>query len=318
MKLFIDTDNIGNYDELLSAVNSNIKRSSDIRSEIKKLQEMEIVEEIEEIDKYEKMQPGGIVTLTDSDEDLSYEYYYKNIKDASIALSYDELKELIKYNFPSKNNSNYFRLSNRIKAEIYREIIELNKLLDDTDDEEFLGEILQTIEFEKMKLVIINILESEKDNENEEIINNKIVFHTTSLGNVYALDDIQNIDSEYYESILELILSIQNGTFKNVKYLGTNNLKLSGISEVKGFKTRVIFDRIDRNTYVILYIFIKKSDNDKGYREAFQNRISTYRSKSDILLSDINDYEFLEYNEEILQSLIDKLSKCKKKVLSDE
>lgn len=59
----------------------------------------------------------------------------KSIKDASSLLSYDELKELIKYNFPTKNNSNYFRLSNRIKAEIYKEIIELNKLLEDTSDE---------------------------------------------------------------------------------------------------------------------------------------------------------------------------------------
>ena len=123
----------------------------------------------------------------------------------------------------------------------------------------------------------ISEAKDELEDIKKEKINNNLVFLKTESDNTYCLRDLNGIKREYYKSFKDLLMSIKNGTFKNVKRLTTTNSKLNSISEVRGFKTRVIFDRIDSKTYIILMCAVKKSDFDLGYQNLLEGRCLKYR-----------------------------------------
>lgn len=132
------------------------------------------------------------------------------------------------------------------------------------------------------------------------------MFLETESGNIYAQNDLFStyVPTDYYEGFLELIKSIEDGTFKNVKYLTSGNNKTAGIAEVKGFKKRVIFDRVGYNTYAILGIFIKKSDKDKSYLEPLKNRIAVYRRNRDYIVRRIQNEEgYLDEQRKVLDDI---------------
>ena len=56
------------------------------------------------------------------------------------------------------------------------------------------------------------------------------------------------------------------------------------MSEVKNHKTRIVFDRIGFDTYVVIAVFMKKSDNDKGYLNFLEHRVSLYRKQKQQLI----------------------------------
>ena len=63
---------------------------------------------------------------------------------------------------------------------------------------------------------------------------------------------------------------------KNVKRFKNNN-DLVGVCEVKGYQVRVVFARIDKDTYGLITALVKKQDNDSNYRNFLKKRISKYR-----------------------------------------
>ena len=101
------------------------------------------------------------------------------------------------------------------------------------------------------------------------------------MGNIRVIDEIEKISKsspEFCSEFLELFQSIQDGSFKRVKRFLNNN-KLVGISEVRGFKPRVVFDRIGKNDYAIITAFLKKCDNDRGYEFFRIKNTKVYESK---------------------------------------
>lgn len=315
MKLFIDTDDITNNEELYKAIEKNNSISRNLQIEMKELKNISLTEEtekitiIEEDDEYDEKE----------EKDIEFEYYYELIKDIKPGISTDEMKEIISDNLPSKNNSNYFNIMGRIKAEIYKEYMEYVKMLPDAeDDEELKKDIVSIIKLEQQKLEMIKEVENEKEVSEDHNIENKIVFLKTNLGNVCAIDELKSINNEYYESFIELFDSIKNGTFKGVKRLNTSNEKVNSISEVRGFKTRVMFDKIGKNTIVILKAVIKKSNFDRGYKEALEKRVSFYRIKKDHIVENIENEEYMLENLEYEKELYSMLSQNKRKVMTND
>ena len=93
----------------------------------------------------------------------------------------------------------------------------------------------------------------------------------------------------------KLFDSIKDGTFKNVKrYNNNKNYLTSSVAEVKDFKIRVVFDRISKNDYALITAFIKKSDNDRGYRNSLDLKIINYLKQKDRLKELINDDEYMK------------------------
>ena len=300
----IEKENIKDINEIIKILKENCEISKRIRSEIKDMDcttkngvKREIINTDDIIEK----------KSTKEIQDFEYKYYYDPIKDIPIDASLEDVGKIIKDNLPSKNNSNYCNLINRIKAEIYREILEYQRMLDELpNDEDFIKDIKYTINFEKNKLKIIE--ESKIEIQNSPIKEqNDLYFFRTSSNNIYCLNDLDKIDKEYYSMFKDLILSIKDGTFKGVKRLTSVNGKLCSISELKGFKTRVLFDKIGPNAYIILMCIIKKCDMDTGYKKALEDRTIKYRSFKDCIIYQLKDEDYRNESKEIEKELFLKL-----------
>ncbi len=313
MSLFIKTDNIIDNDELIRVIKENNSISQKIKNEIKELEKISL----EKVNNQEDTDNFSFDITVDEDleenDDFEYEYYYLPIK--NISSDENNMRDIIIENLPLKSNSRYFKIINRIKLEIYREIHDLIIIKNEEDEPKYKDEIQSMIDLERKKLSIINE-EYEKQAGEEIQKQNKVVFAKTPSGNIYALEDVKSIDSEYYLTILELYESIKNGSFKNVKRLISINNKVSSISEVKGNKVRILFDKVSSDTYVIIQIIIKKSDFDKGYKVSLENRVANYRSQKSFIKSNLNNKEYNEENENIENTLINTLSKNKVKGLT--
>lgn len=303
MKSFIDTDNINNEQELIEALKHNCKVSAYMREEIQKMEkinesniEMTFKEETE-IKKEEFIE----------DTDLEYLYYYEPIKNIDENITDDELKHIIKENLPIKINPNYFKIISRIIAEIFKEIIEYEEIKKDSiGEEEIINETKKLIDLNKKKIEFIKNIEIDLNNS-DEIIENELYFLKTGSGNTYCLSDLSKIKKEYYESFKELFESIKNGTFKQAKRLNTSNNKTSSISEVRGFKTRIIFDRIGENSYIILMCAVKKSDFDNGYKKSIENRNLVYKAMKPKIYKVKDTEEYKQENKQFEKKLFLKL-----------
>ena len=307
MESFIDTDTITDDEELLKALKHNNKVSSSMKQEIKEMEKLDEAnkkmsfkiekQNFEEDDEYEEEQ----------DEDSDYLYYYEPIKDVSEDISITELEKIIKENLPSKNNPNYFKIISRMMAEILKEIMEYEEIKSDSiGEKEIIEETQKLIDLNKRKINFIRSTK-EKETNKEEVKENNLYFLKTTSGNIYCLNDLDKIKNEYYESFEELFKSIKDGTFKRAKRLNSNNLKTSSLSEVRGFKTRVLFDKLDENNYIIIMCVVKKCNYDNGYKKSLETRGLTYRAMKPKILSQKNSEESKTENKDIEKKLFLKL-----------
>lgn len=307
MESFIDTDTITDDEELLKALKHNNKVSSSMKQEIKEMEKLDEAnkkmsfkiekQNFEEDDEYEEEQ----------DEDSDYLYYYEPIKDVSEDISITELEKIIKENLPSKNNPNYFKIISRMMAEILKEIMEYEEIKSDSiGEKEIIEETQKLIDLNKRKINFIRSTKEKETNE-EEVKENNLYFLKTTSGNIYCLNDLDKIKNEYYESFEELFKSIKDGTFKRAKRLNSNNLKTSSLSEVRGFKTRVLFDKLDENNYIIIMCVVKKCNYDNGYKKSLETRGLTYRAMKPKILSQKNSEESKTENKDIEKKLFLKL-----------
>ena len=307
MESFIDTNTITDDEELLKALKHNNKVSSSMKQEIKEMEKLDEAnkkmsfkiekQNFEEDDEYEE----------DQDEDSDYLYYYEPIKDVSEDISITELEKIIKENLPSKNNPNYFKIISRMMAEILKEIMEYEEIKSDSiGKKEIIEETQKLIDLNKRKINFIRSTKEKETNE-EEVKENNLYFLKTTSGNIYCLNDLDKIKNEYYESFEELFKSIKDGTFKRAKRLNSNNLKTSSLSEVRGFKTRVLFDKLDENNYIIIMCAVKKCDYDNGYKKSLETRGLTYRAMKPKILSQKNSEESKTENKDIEKKLFLKL-----------
>lgn len=302
--------------EIIKVMDKNHKSSVLQKEEIKKL---------EKINKQEKTQiitPVLSKTLEQKDINLKCEmqnndnefedevsYYLTEIDN----IKEDEINQKLKKALPTKKNYNYTKILLRLKAEMLKNIKEIKELCEEekeTTTAKDLEEMKEYIMSYKEKINIIDnaLIEKEEIIEDTETIENNIFYASTSSGNIRVLEEIDKIPIEYYERFLGLLNSIKEGTFKNVKRFTTINNSTYGLCEVRDFKTRVIFDRIGENDYVVVTMFIKKCDNDKGYIEPLKRKITEYKLYSDDIKEKLNDEEFISTQKNIDEEIINKLS----------
>lgn len=211
---------------------------------------------------------------------------------------------------PKPSNSQYYLLMNLILAECLKEMKEIEEFLQEeelTEEEtfEFLNELKEKrSRFDK-------ILEYRDHKEELEVLEeeeNQLIYLESFYGNTYALNDIKKIDVQFYDGFLELLESIQNGTFKNIKAF-QNNQKLNGLLEVKGFHERIIFKRMSETIYAIIDIFVKKDKYDGGYAIHLKSRAENFWSQFESLKKLINNEEYLEAQSKITEEIKKTLKK---------
>ena len=284
---------------------TNSSKISYMKKEIDKLEKISVTKRtINTNEKITIVDAPRIIIDKDFQEEVNY--YLEDIMKIEDTST---LKEDLKSSLPSKNNYKYKNILLGIKAELLKEIKQIKDILEEEQDKESLIEFKEDIDLLNKKIKLIREIETTKELEAEtdEKITNNLIFTTTSSGNVRVLDEIEHIDSVYYEGFIGLINSIKDSTFKNVKRFTTINSANYGVSEVKDFKIRVVFDRIGPHDYVIISAFIKKSDNDKGYKNQLNHNVKSYKLQKEQLKNNLENAEFMTMQENIEKELFNKL-----------
>lgn len=229
------------------------------------------------------------------------------------------LEEIIAI-LPSSDVPNYQHIINKILLYYYQLKVEIINFLNEekvTEEEK--------IEFEKdvndltttiNSIVGYTLQASFSMTEDRKEDKNQLIF-LQSEGTPRIFQSMKSIDNEYYEAFSELLNSIIDGTFKGFKAF-TNNENITGVYEVRGFKTRIIFDRIDNDKFIILDAFIKKCDKDLRYRNNLTNIVSIYRREKESLQRLVKDASFIEQQQTFQKNLFEMLENPKKKVLHNE
>lgn len=203
-----------------------------------------------------------------------------------------------------------------------REINLYNKLADEaylSNDLDFISDIRDSVLELKEKIDFLNYkrsIENDKSNKNQVY---RIIFFETSSNKSYFLEDIYGYN-EYYNSFKKNFSSIECGKPYKSKAL-TNNGTLKGVVETKDIsgKTRVFFEKIDENTYIIINAIIKKNTNSLAYKNQLKIRHKLYLQLRPYILEHMNDEDFILRQEKHLNDVkklfgLEQVSKKKTKI----
>ena len=222
--------------------------------------------------------------------------YLSDYKNMSGDIKFEELLAFL----PARNNGYYSDLIKRLIFESMHEISVWSNYHDSnsddlsTEDLQFYSEFIKS-ERKKIALLRKALVHEDTVSNDDEVEENKLVLVPTPGGNIRIIEDLQHISPEYYPAFLELIKSIQEGTFTYLKPIAYG-LK-STIFEVKGFKERVVFARIKGNHYALISAFVKKADTDKQYRNNLFRQYDNFKKQEGFLIESLDWEEFVKEND---------------------
>lgn len=300
-------------DQIKAAIDCNVRTSRLMRSEIEKLRR--VAESAKKTKKpiiVEQPISEEKVLKPEIDEDFENEvdYYLSQIKELKLANIDEDFEKAI----PSRKHYQYERILNRLKLESLRTLKEIKDLLGEeglTTEDISVFQSEYSLELKKIELINKALAPQKEEELGEEKTENKLIFVPTQGGDIRILEEIDSMPSEYYERFLGLFQSIKDGTFKNAQRFTGNN-ELAGLCEVKDFKVRVIFVRLNRDSYAVISSFIKKSDNDKAYRASVVRKYSEFLNMEQSLRANLDNEEFMALQATYEQELFNKLSPSSK------
>ena len=200
---------------------------------------------------------------------------------------------------PSVDDVYYKQILLRLHAESLKTINMCYEILENesnsTNDIKGFNNLIKS---EERKIAYLKELISKSHSITDKTVSpkNKLIIIPSPSENYRILDDLKEIDFSYYERFNEILRSIENGTFKGRKSF-TNNSELNGLCEVRGYQVRIPYISFGNNYYGIFIAFIKKSDNDRGYRENLIRRYSDAKRVVPKIKLLLNNQEFLEQND---------------------
>ena len=310
--IILDLDDGISSKEIFEVISENHKTSTLIDKEVKKLKELSSkstkrVEDDNKTPEKEMIYDEADEVNSELDDKVDYyNYLISSIDDC------EDLQDQIESSLPNPNTGDYKTIVLRLKLKLLKSIKEtadfISECREEFDDED-LEEYKEEIRLCSKKLEILKSESNEEVNENKTSTKNNFFFPVSSMGNIRVIDEIEKISKsspEFCSEFLELFQSIEDGSFKRVKRFLNNN-KLVGISEVRGFKPRVVFDRIGKNDYAIITAFLKKCDNDRGYKDSLELKIQKYMSQRDNIVKRLNNPEYRALNEQYTNELFGKL-----------
>lgn len=321
--IILDLDDEISSKEIFEVISENHKTSMLIDKEVKKLKELSSkstkrVEDDNKTPEKEMIYDEADEVNSELDDKVDYyNYLISSIDDC------EDLQDQIESSLPNPNTGDYKTIVLRLKLKLLKSIKKtadfISECREEFDDED-LEEYKEEIRLCSKKLEILKSESNEEVNENKTSTKNNFFFPVSSMGNIRVIDEIEKISKsspEFCSEFLELFQSIQDGSFKRVKRFLNNN-KLVGISEVRGFKPRVVFDRIGKNDYAIITAFLKKCDNDRGYKDSLELKIQKYMSQRDNIVKKLNNPEYRALNEQYTNELFGKLGYNKEESKSIE
>lgn len=285
-------------EKLAGIIDSNIDTDRKMKREIEKaIEERDIEPEQVILEEPYKIKSTLIDLDNESvefDSHIEYEEtieYFLGKVDAIEEVTMENIEEQL----PDPLDYDYEPILLRVMAELLKQNFEIREMMQETElTEEDVSVLNKQIINNKKKTAIIRTLVTKKEEEKEEDhgpIRNKLVFVPNDSGSPIVLSELRHIDSEYYDKFIGLFDSIRTGKFKNF-----NRLSYHGIFEVKDFKVRVLFTRLNKDTYAIISAFTKKVTTSKGYKEFVSLRATNYAKVADKLKRNLDNEEFLSLN----------------------
>lgn len=235
--------------------------------------------------------------------DLDISFYLELLKSSN---TYEDIVDVL----PDKKTDNYQDIINSILVYYYGELLTIISMLKEETDEE----LFKAKESCENKISLIKKYRNDLNNPKIKLTKKgtKLVFLRTINDNVCILSDIErDIEPEFYSDIKELLVSLKNGIFKNVKAFNDNR-DLNGLSEVRYRKARITFKRLTNNTCIILHGFIKKWYTNSHYRNFLKDRYSLYKNQSVEIDEQIMTDDYIENNNKIYRKIIEILNKEKR------
>lgn len=222
----------------------------------------------------------------------------------------DDLSKIHTYLLSVISEEDFIPTINILIAKILSEVSYIKKL----KNEELLStgkecDIFDS-ELEKSNTILNMLLEIKQQDSTIESNNcNTLIYLTTDYGNINIANDLKPIPIEFYDSFYILLKSIQDGSFKNFKQIGSDmNWKIN-LSQVRENKTRVIFYKVENGIYMVSTLFVKKVQNSRNYSNHLTNTAELiYRQLPHVreqLLS--NREEYIKLNKDITDALFEKL-----------
>lgn len=214
----------------------------------------------------------------------------------------DDANEIISI-LPERDNPDFDSILSSILINLYKEKVEIINFMNEQENRKEVESIFET-ELEQIDFKMETILDYKDFVEDIELpkeTNNKIVFMKNSSFEPVIFQNLKGYE-EYYDSFLDLLNSIIDGSFKRMKAF-TNNNKINNIYEVKNFKTRILFSRLKDNVYVVIAAFVKKCDIELRINNFIKNCSYQFGLQKEMLLASLADEESRIQEEKYLADL---------------
>jgi len=308
-----EIDTTDDNDFLLSIIEKNCQLATSARNEIKN-SEMLLKQKKTTVIETKKdnfvVETDDNLSKTDSEFEDTIKYFLQDYSLLEEGFDEEELFDML----PSKKLYRYKDILYRLIAESYKEIKILNEFASDsTIKSADLEDIKSLILNEKRKIDLVKEFLNKKEEKvelNDE--KNSLILVPTTGGNIRILSELESMPIEYMPLFKELVDSIVDGTFKNVKGFNNNN-NLNGVSEVKGPGVRIVFKRLSKNKYALITAFIKRSNNDMGYQDSLRSKVADFRLIHDDLKANLDNQEFIDENNKYVLELYRLLGQDDKK-----
>lgn len=308
-----EIDTTDDNDFLLSIIEKNCQLATSARNEIKN-SEMLLKQKKTTVIETKKdnfvVETDDNLSKTDSEFEDTIKYFLQDYSLLEEGFDEEELFDML----PSKKLYRHKDILYRLIAESNKEIIILNEFASDsTIKSADLKDIKSLILNEKRKIDLVKEFLNKKEEKvelNDE--KNSLILVPTTGGNIRILSELESMPIEYMPLFKELVDSIVDGTFKNVKGFNNNNT-LNGVSEVKGPGVRIVFKRLSKNKYALITAFIKRSNNDMGYQDSLRSKVADFRLIHDGLKANLDNQEFIDENNKYVLELYRLLGQDDKK-----
>ena len=191
-------------------------------------------------------------------EEIDISFYIAQI---NMCTSLEEIETIL----PRREETDFFILMNTILSYYLKECKELEEFINQEhmslkDRQKLKEEYQQKRNFLSY---MITYRDEKKKIKKEPEKKNTLIYLTSLQGNYYILKDLKQFPLEYYDIFFKTLFSIKVGIFKNVKRLTNTNIGV--LYEVKNKDIRILFDRFDLHTFIIVGAFIKKSYSEQYF-----------------------------------------------------
>lgn len=245
---------------------------------------------------FQKMTSVSLLSPKTSDlEDEMLSYI-----DRLSSINYETPDETLKALLPQNTNPNCEKILQRLELETKKNIRAAREMLEVAENAEDLRSLKEDLGLElriqeaiQQRLSSIQIQTAPTTVSQEELSNQKkLIFIQDAMGNIPALEHLQQIPSEYYNKLSAILRTLKNGTPRNVKTINRGG-PYPTLCITKGKDLRVAFIQISGDAYVILDIFRKSPDDSRAYNH-LESMMGAYKEIEPTLKAAMHDESFLE------------------------